>query len=88
MNVARFSSSSLGLVAILLTVTLWAVAANVAYALFTAGVNPLKLAGTSAMIATFGLAILNRFWGRFQARAMSWKQFALGLVLVFLVGSD
>jgi DME family drug/metabolite transporter len=40
------------------------------------------------MITTFGLAILDSFWGRSQARAMSWKQFALGLVLVFLVGAD
>lgn len=40
------------------------------------------------MIATFGLAILDSFWGRVSARAMSWKQFALGLVLVFLVGAD
>lgn len=87
-KVTRFSPSSLGLVSILVTVILWAVAANVAYALFTTGVNPLELAGASAMIATFGLAILNSFWGRAPARAMSWKQFALGLVLVFLVGAD
>ena len=87
-NARRFSPSSLGLVAILLTVILWAVAANVAYALFAAGVNPLELAGASAVLATFGLAILDSFWGRSQTRAMNWKQFVLGLVLVFLVGSD
>ena len=41
------------------------------------------------MIATFGLAILNSFCERARfSRAMSWKQFALGLVLVFSVGSD
>lgn len=84
----RFSSSSFGLIAILLTVLCWAVAANVAHDLFTTGVNPLELAGASAMIATFGLAILHSFWGRGQTRAMHWKQFALGLVLVFLVGAD
>lgn len=84
----RLSSSSLGLIAILLTVLCWAVAANVAHDLFTTGVNPLELAGASAMIATFGLAILHSFWGRGQTRVMNWKQFALGLVLVFLVGAD
>jgi DME family drug/metabolite transporter len=84
----RFSSSSLGLIAILLTVLCWAVAANVAHALFTAGINPLELAGASAMIATFGLAILNSFWAGGQTRTMNLKQFGLGLVLVFLVGAD
>ncbi|MBW4695963.1 MAG: EamA family transporter [Lyngbya sp. HA4199-MV5] len=84
----RLSSSSLGLIAILLTVLCWAVAANVAHDLFTTGVNPLALAGASAMVATFGLAILHSFGGGGQTRAMNWKQFALGLVLVFLVGAD
>jgi len=84
----RLSSNTLGLAAILLTVILWAVAANVAHDLFTAGVNPLELAGVSAMIATFGLAILDSFFGRSSARAMNWQQFALGLVLVLLVGAD
>lgn len=46
----RLSSNTLGLTAILLTVILWAVAANFAHDLFTAGVNPLELAGVSAMI--------------------------------------
>ncbi|MBD3886529.1 EamA family transporter [Phormidium tenue FACHB-886] len=76
-----------GLVAILLTVLLWASAANVAFDLFTVGVNPLELAGASAMIATFALAILDSFWGQGHGR-MNWKQFALGLVLVLLVGAD
>lgn len=84
----RLSSSSLGLIAILLTVLCWAVAANVAHDLFTTGVNPLELAGVSAMIATFGLAVLTSFWGSGQTRSMNWKQFALGLVLVCLVGAD
>ncbi|MBD2465864.1 EamA family transporter [Oscillatoria sp. FACHB-1407] len=84
----RFSSSSLGLVAILFTVLFWAIAANVAYDLFTAGVNPLELAGASAMIATFGLAILHSFFGRGQTQKMHWKQFVLGLVLVCLIGAD
>lgn len=84
----RLSSSSLGLIAILLTVLCWAVAANVAHDLFMAGINPLELAGTSAMIATLGFAILNSFWGGGQTRPMNLKQFTLGLVLVFLVGAD
>ncbi len=85
-KVRRLSSSSLGFLAILLTVLFWAVAANVAYDLFRVRVNPLELAGASAMITTFGLAILQSFWG--QASAMNWKHFALGIVLIFLVGAD
>ncbi|MBD1866422.1 EamA family transporter [Cyanobacteria bacterium FACHB-471] len=84
----RFSERSLGLIAILITVLCWAVAANVAHDLFTAGINPLELAGTSAMIATLGFAILNSFWGGGQTRPMGLKQFALGLVLVCLIGAD
>lgn len=82
------SARSLGLLAILLTVLCWAVAANVAHDLFTAGINPLELAGASAMIATFGLAILDSFRRHRQTSTMNLKQFALGLVLVFLVGAD
>lgn len=82
------SPNSLGLVAILLTVLCWALAANVAFDLFTVGINPLELAGASAIIATFGLAILNSFWGCGQTKPMNLKQFALGLVLVFLVAAD
>ena len=82
------SPNSLGLVAILLTVLCWAVAANVAFDLFMSGIHPLDLAGVSAAIATFGLAILNSFWGRGQIKPMNLKQFVLGLVLVFLVAAD
>lgn len=93
LNVLRAQSMhrlpiSLGLVAILLSVLCWALAANVAFDLFADGINPLEMAGVSAMIATFGLAILHSFWGRGQTRPMSLKQFALGLVLVFLVAAD
>ena len=93
LNVLRAQSMhrppiSLGLVAILLTVLCWALAANVAFDLFADGINPLEMAGVSAMMATFGLAILHSFWGRGQTRPMSLKQFALGLVLVFLVAAD
>lgn len=84
----RLSPNSSGLAAILLTVLCWAVAANVAHDLFTVGANPLELAAASAIIATFGLAILNSFWGHGQTRPMNLKQFALGLVLVFLIAAD
>ncbi|MBE9226359.1 EamA family transporter [Phormidium sp. LEGE 05292] len=83
-----FSHNLLGLIAILLTVLCWAIAANVAFDLFRAGIEPLELAGASAMIATFGLAILHSFCGRGQVKPMSLKQFALGLVMVFLVAAD
>lgn len=81
------SPSSQGLFAILMTVLCWAVAANVAFDLFTSGVRPLELAGISAMIATFGLAVLHSFLGGGH-RPMERKQFVLGLVLVFLVAAD
>jgi DME family drug/metabolite transporter len=84
----RFSRTLPGLIAILLTVLCWAIAANVAFNLFRAGIQPLELAGSSAVIATFGLAILHSFCGRGQAKPMSLEQFALGLVLVFLVAAD
>ncbi len=84
----RTASSSLGLVAILLTTLCWAFAANIAFDLFTTGIHPLELAAASAMIATFGLAILHSFWGCEPMKPMSLKQFVLGLVLVFLVAAD
>lgn len=84
----KFSPNSLGLAAILLTVLLWAVAANVANSLFVAGVNPLELAGAGAMVATFGLAILDSFFGRSHAKAMNRQQLVLGIILVGLVGAD
>ena len=76
------------LAAMLVTVILWAVAANVANSLFLKGVSPFELAGASAIIATFGLAVLDSFIGRSHARPMNRQQFGLGLVLVGLVGAD
>ncbi|UBF28935.1 DMT family transporter [Kovacikia minuta CCNUW1] len=84
----RFSSNAFGLVAIFLASLGWAVAANLAFDLFRVGIHPLELAGASALIATVGLAILHSFGGRGQTKPMSLKQFALGLVLVFLVAAD
>lgn len=85
---ARPFQSTLGLAAIVLTVLLWAVAANVAHSLFVAGVSPFELAGVSAMITTFGLAVLGSFVGRTHTRAMRRQEFLLGLILVGLVGAD
>lgn len=87
-EVNRSSQGVSGLVAIVLTVILWAVAANVANSLFLKGVSPFELAGASAVIATFGLAVLDSFIGRSQAQRMNRQQFGLGLVLVGLVGAD
>jgi len=69
----RLSPNSYGLLAILLAVLFWAVAANVAHDLFAAGVKPLELAGASAIIATLGLTILNSFGGCGQTRQMDFK---------------
>jgi drug/metabolite transporter, DME family len=85
---SRYSPNSLGLMAIVISVVAWAIAANVANHLFLAGVQPFELAGASAMIATFGLAILDSLVGRTHAKPISRKEFALGLVLVGLVGMN
>jgi drug/metabolite transporter, DME family len=77
-----------GLFAIVLAAIAWAIAANVANSLFLAGVSPLELSGVSAMIATFGLAILDSLFGRSHAQPISRQQFALGLILVGLGGAD
>jgi drug/metabolite transporter, DME family len=82
------SPNLLGLLAMILTVVAWAIAANVANQLFVAGVQPFELAGASAMVATFGLAILDSLMGRSHAQPISRQQFALGLILVGLVGAD
>ncbi|MUG98627.1 EamA family transporter [Scytonema sp. UIC 10036] len=85
---SQFSPHLIGLLAMLLTVVAWAIAANVANHLFLAGVQPFELAGASAIVATFGLAILDSLFGRSHARPINRQQFALGLILVGLVGAD
>ena len=87
LNFSR-SPNLLNLVAIILTVVTWAIAANVANSLLLVGVQPFELAGTSAMIATFGLAILDSLIGRSHAQPLNRQQFALGLILAGLVGGD
>ncbi|MEG3987792.1 DMT family transporter [Microcoleus sp. S28C3] len=84
----RDSLNVLGMLAMLLTVVAWAIAANVANRLFLSGVQPFELAGASATIATFGLAILDSLVGRSHAKPIDRPQFALGLILVGLVGAD
>ena len=84
----RRSPHLLSLLAIILTVVAWAIAANVANSLFLAGVQPFELAGTSAVIATFGLAILDSLIGRSHAQPINRQQFAMGLILAGLIGGD
>lgn len=84
----RYSPNLLGMLAIVVTVLAWAIAANVANRLFLSGVHPFELAGASAMLATFGLAILDSLMGRSHAQPISRQQFALGLILVGLVGAN
>lgn len=96
MQAMRDSPSVVGLVAIILTVVLWAVAANVATSLFLAGVPPFEVAGIGTMIATFGLAIIDTFFGlsptgafhESHTRKMSRQEFAAGVALAGLVGMD
>lgn len=66
-----FAAISLGLLAIILTVFAWAIAANVANSFFLKGLQPFELAGAIATIATFGLAILDSLVGRSHAQAIS-----------------
>ncbi|NJM59491.1 MAG: EamA family transporter [Oscillatoriales cyanobacterium RU_3_3] len=85
---SRDSPDRSGLLAMILTVVAWAIAANVANRLFLSGVQPFELAGASATIATFGLAILDSLLGRSHAKPIDRPQFTLGLILVGLVGAD
>ncbi|KAM3099860.1 EamA family transporter [Phormidesmis sp. 146-12] len=78
----------LGLLAMILTVVAWAIAANVANSLFLVGVSPFELAGVTTMIATFGFAILDSFFGRTQAQKLNGRELGLGIVRVGLVGAD
>ena len=82
----RVPQRTLGLVAVLFTVILWAVAANVISSLFEAGVKPFEMAVSSMAIATFGLAVVNSFMIKPEAKAMSWQQFILGLLFAGLTG--
>ncbi len=67
-------------------VILWAVASNVISSLFVAGVNPFELAVSGMVIATFGLAVVNSFRIKPEAKVMSQQQFILGLLFAGLTG--
>lgn len=84
--VTQFSQRRLGLITVLFAVILWAVAANLISSLFAAGVKPFELAVSSMTIATFGLAVVNSFMIKPEAKAMSWQQFILGLLFAGLTG--
>ena len=84
--VTQFSQRRLGLISVLFAVILWAVAANLISSLFVAGVKPFELAVSSMTIATFGLAVVNSFMIKPEAKAMSWQQFILGLLFAGLTG--
>jgi DME family drug/metabolite transporter len=76
----------LGLITVLFAVILWAVAANLISSLCAAGVKPFELAVSSMTIATFGLALVNSFMIKPEAKAMTWQQFILGLLFAGLTG--
>lgn len=84
--VTQISQRRLGLITVLFAVILWAVAANLISSLFAAGVKPFELAVSSMTIATFGLAVVNSFMIKAEAKAMSWQQFILGLLFAGLTG--
>ncbi len=79
---------NLGLVAVMFTVILWAVATNVISSLFVAGVKPFELVGAGVAISTFCLAIVNSFMLKPEAKAMSRPQFILGLLFSGLIGAN
>ena len=84
----QFSTQRFGQGIILITVFAWAIAANVANSLFLVGVKPFELAGASAIVATFGLAVLESFLGQIHAQPLIRQQFIWGLILVGLAGAD
>ncbi len=84
----KFSQQTLGLMAVLLSVILFALAANTISSLLTAGVNPLELAVSSMTIATFWLAVLHSFSRQPQAKAMSREQLSMGLLFAGLTGTN
>ncbi len=82
----RAPQRTLGLVAVIFAVILWAVVNSVISSLFEAGVNPFELIVSSMVIATFGLAVVNSFKTKPEAKAMSQQQFILGLLFAGLTG--
>lgn len=76
-------NSGLGLAAIALAATLWAIAAIVASNLFQGGVSPFELTTARAVIAAVGLAIVYRIVQPSRQR-MNWRILLLGLSLAMV----
>lgn len=70
-EITRGSQRTLGLAAVIFAVMLWAVAVNLIHNLFEAGVNPFELVVSSMTSVTFGLAVVNSFRRKPEAKAMS-----------------
>lgn len=87
-HVTQSLQRTLALIAVVFGVILFAVAANQISSLFAAGVSPSELAVSSAAIATFGLAVVDSFRTKPQAKAMSRQQFVLGLLFAGLTGAN
>jgi drug/metabolite transporter, DME family len=79
-------ASGLGLGAIALAATLWALSAIVAAKLFQSGVTPFELTTSRAVIAAIGLGIVSLRWSP-SHRLMDGRMFILGLSLALVTAS-
>jgi drug/metabolite transporter, DME family len=79
-------ASGLGLAAIALASTLWAIAAIVAAKLFESGVTPFELTTSRAVIAVVGLGVISQRWYS-SRRLMDWRILILGLSLALVTAS-
>lgn len=79
----KLSQAAVGFVAIALAAILWAIAATVASSLFQAGVSPLELAMSRAVIAAVGLGIVHQLWQP-HPKLGNWQILALGISLALV----
>ncbi len=86
--VTQSPQGTLALIAVVFGVILFAVAANQISSLFAAGVSPSELAVSSTAIATFGLAVVDSFRRKPQAKVMDRQQFILGLLFAGLTAAN
>ncbi len=77
------SRGPLGIAAIALAATLWAIAAVVARRLFDRGVEPLELVQARAVISAAGLALVPAAW-RGRSGGRPWTVIALGLSIALV----